>query len=101
MPRKILLSDALIIGSDQVTPAVANARQPGDHANATRQPAASAGKTADFHTAVALLDAKSGKAQSQVACRVTIASMTGRSRLTCSEQPYDCPERSPRASAYL
>jgi len=64
--------DALIIGSDQVaTSAGRLLGKPGDHANAARQLRSLSGKSADFHTAVALLDAAGGRMQTEVVpCRV-------------------------------
>src|SRR5207237_8735442 len=59
--------DALIIGSDQV--ATSDGRllgKPGDHATAVRQLRAVSGKSADFHTAVVLLDEANGAVQSRV-----------------------------------
>jgi len=56
--------DALIIGSDQV--ALLEGEQlgkPGDHANAVAQLRKMRGKTLEFHTALTLLDAASGRAQ--------------------------------------
>jgi septum formation protein len=86
--------DALVIGSDQVA-ALGDERlgKPGDHANAVRQLRRLSGKAADFHTAVSLLDARSGEARSHIVpCRVVFRSLDERQidsylRL---EQPYDC-----------
>ena len=86
--------DALVIGSDQVA-ALGSERldKPGDHANAVKQLRRLSGATADFHTAVSLLDAESGKIQSRViACRVTFRRLT-EERIEAylrREQPYDC-----------
>jgi septum formation protein len=86
--------DALIIGSDQV--AVSDGRllgKPGDHANAVRQLRSLSGKSADFHTAVALLDAANGKVQSRiVACRVHFRPLDDAriEKYLRREQPYDC-----------
>jgi MAF protein len=86
--------EALIIGSDQV--AARGGRRfdkPGNHANALAQLRALSGKALDFHTAVSLLDCRSGRSQSRmVPCRVTFRRL-GRSRIEAylrREQPYDC-----------
>jgi septum formation protein len=87
-------ADALIIGSDQVA-ALGSERldKPGSHDNAVRQLRRLSGRTADFHTAVALLDAKSGKLDSKVVpCRVTFRALDD-ARIEAylrHEQPYDC-----------
>ncbi|TAK82328.1 MAG: septum formation protein Maf [Betaproteobacteria bacterium] len=87
-------ADALIIGSDQVA-ASGNLRldKPGDHASAVRQLRSLSGKAADFHTAVTLLDAKSGAAQSRVVpCRVVFRTLDEQriESYLRREQPYDC-----------
>jgi len=86
--------DALVIGSDQVAFSEGQRLdKPGDHATATRQLRALSGKVAEFHTAVALLDTKSGGLQRKVVpCRVvfrTLDDQTIESYLR-REQPYDC-----------
>lgn len=86
--------DALIIGSDQVAALGAQRLdKPGSHDNAVRQLRALSGRTADFHTAVALLDARNGRMQSQVVeCRVTFRTLDD-ARIEAylrREQPYDC-----------
>jgi septum formation protein len=86
--------DALIIGSDQVATSEGRVLgKPGDHANAVRQLRSLSGKSADFHTAVALLDAMSGKVQSGVVlCRVHFRRLDD-ARIESylrREQPYDC-----------
>jgi septum formation protein len=86
--------DALIIGADQVA---SRGRQrldkPGDHATAVRQLRALSGRSARFDTAVALLDARTGRAQSKVvACEVAFRRLDEgqiESYLR-REQPYDC-----------
>ena len=86
--------DALIIGSDQT--AASNGRflgKPGDHATATRQLRALSGRSADFHTAIALLDAANGSLQSEVvACRVHFRQFDDArvERYLQKEKPYDC-----------
>ena len=86
--------DALIIGSDQV--AMSNGRRldkPGNHANAVRQLKGLSGKSAEFHTAVALLDASNGSLQTRVvACRVHFRLLDDARIETYlqKEKPYDC-----------
>jgi len=86
--------DALIIGSDQV--AISAGRvlgKPGDHATAARQLRSLSGQSADFHTALALLDAASGSLQTEVVpCRVHFRRFDD-ARIESylrREQPYDC-----------
>jgi len=87
-------ADALIIGSDQVA-ALGNERldKPGSHENAVRQLRLLSGKAADFHTAVALLDSKSGRLDAKVVpCRVAFRVLDD-ARIEAylrREQPYDC-----------
>lgn len=86
--------DALIIGADQVASSDGiRYGKPGNHDNAVRQLRALSGKAAEFHTAVALLDSKSGKADSRiVACRVQFRTLDD-ARIESylrREQPYDC-----------
>ena len=86
--------DALIIGSDQV--ATSGGRvlgKPGDHATAVRQLRSLSGKSADFHTGLALLDAANGKVQTQVVpCRVHFRKLDDEhiERYLRREKPYDC-----------
>jgi len=86
--------DALIIGSDQVaTSAGKLLGKPGDHPNAVRQLRSLSGKKADFHTALALLDAANGRVQTQVVpCRVHFRSFDDAliERYLSKEKPYDC-----------
>jgi 7-methyl-GTP pyrophosphatase len=86
--------DALIIGSDQV--ALLDGRQLGkplNHDNAVKQLRAMRGKTTHFHTALALLNGKSGNIQTGVAENfVTLrdlcdAEIEGYLK---KEQPYHC-----------
>ena len=86
--------EALIIGSDQV--ASSNGERfgkPDDHAAAARQLLSLSGKSADFDTAVALLDAKKNQIQSRVVpCRVFFRNLDQK-RIEAylrREQPYDC-----------
>ena len=86
--------DALIIGSDQVaTSAGRILNKPGDHATAVRQLRSVSGKSADFHTAVVLLDAANGAVQSKVVpCRVFFRQMDDKriENYLQREKPYDC-----------
>lgn len=91
---RALHRDALIIGSDQT--ATSEGRllgKPGDHATAARQLRALSGRSADFHTALALLDAANGKLQTQVVpCRVHFRTFDDAriERYLQKEKPYDC-----------
>jgi len=86
--------DALIIGSDQVATSAGRVLgKPGDHASAARQLRSLSGKSADFHTAVALLDAASGRLQSAVVpCRVHFRQLDDAriENYLRREQPFDC-----------
>jgi len=86
--------DSLIIGSDQV--AVLGDRvlgKPGNFENALAQLRAASGRSVDFHTAVCVLDARSGERRGRVVpCRVTFRKLT-EAQMTAylqREQPYDC-----------
>ena len=92
--RSVRAEDALVIGSDQA--AALEGRligKPGGHDAAVRQLRALSGKAAEFHTAVAVLDTRSGALESRVvACRVTFRRLDER-RIEAylrREQPYDC-----------
>jgi septum formation protein len=85
---------ALIVGSDQV--AELNAERldkPGNHERATAQLAMLSGRSAVFHTAVALLNAASGALHTRlVPTRVHFRTLT-REQIEAylrKEQPYDC-----------
>jgi septum formation protein len=85
---------ALVIGADQVA-SLGNQRldKPGSHENARRQLALLSGRTARFDTAVALLDARSGRLASRlVACEVDFRVLDAQliERYLRREQPYDC-----------
>jgi septum formation protein len=86
--------DALIIGSDQVATSAGRALdKPGDHANAARQLRSLSGKRAEFHTALALLDAASGRVQSEVVpCTVYFRELDDKTieNYLRREQPFDC-----------
>ena len=87
-------ADALVIGSDQVASCGGmRLDKPGNHDNAVRQLTAMGGKTARFDTAVAVLDANSGKLRTRVvACEVTFRKLSAEQieRYLRIEQPYDC-----------
>ena len=86
--------DALIIGSDQVATSGGKLLgKPGDHMNAVRQLRSLSGKSADFHTALAVLDAANGKVLTQVVpCRVHFRKLDDEriERYLQKEKPYDC-----------
>jgi len=86
--------DALIIGSDQVATSAGHLlNKPGDHATAVRQLRSVSGKSADFHTAVVLLDAANGAVQSRVVpCRVFFRQLDDKriESYLHREKPYDC-----------
>lgn len=87
-------ADAIIIGSDQV--ATCEGRRldkPGTHENAVRQLAALSAKTASFDTAVAVLDASSGRLLARsVPCLVTFRALSATQieDYLRRERPYDC-----------
>jgi septum formation protein len=86
--------DALIIGSDQV--ALLDGQQLGKpltHDNAVRQLRAMRGKTTIFHTALALLNGKTGNLQTEVAeNHVTLRDLSDAEieGYLLKEQPYHC-----------
>lgn len=86
--------DALIVGSDQVASCEGERLgKPGGHAAAVRQLRLLGGKAAEFHTAVVLLDCKSGETQTRVVpCRVVFRALDDERIETYlrREQPYDC-----------
>lgn len=91
---KAAFADALIIGSDQVA-AMGGERfgKPGDHATAVRQLRSVSARAVDFHTGVALLDARTGALESRIVpCRVLFRSLDDAriERYLRREQPYDC-----------
>jgi len=92
--RSVLADNALVIGCDQV--ASFDGRplgKPGSHDSAVRQLRALSGRTAEFHTALTLLDTSTGVHHSRVVpCRVTFRNLDARSIETYlrREQPYDC-----------
>ena len=88
------LSDAVVIGSDQV--AELDGRlldKPGTVANACAQLAASRGRQLQFHTAVCVLDTRSGRRQVHVdLTRVRFRDLSSAeiARYVEREQPLDC-----------
>ncbi len=86
--------DALIIGSDQV--ALLDGEQlgkPGDHANAVAQLRRMRGKTLEFHTALTVLHAASGRAQTaNVPVRLVMRNYSDAQieAYLRKDQPYDC-----------
>jgi septum formation protein len=85
---------ALIIGSDQVaTHDRLPLDKPGSHDNALAQLRRLSGGAADFHTAVSLLEARTGEARSHIVpCRVVFRVLDDRmiENYLRLEQPYDC-----------
>lgn len=86
--------NALIIGSDQVASCGGRCfDKPGNHENARRQLRELSGKTAQFDTAVALLDTRNDSLQTRVVpCRVTFRTLDEAliQRYLEKEKPYDC-----------
>jgi len=85
---------AIIIGSDQVATCEGRRlEKPGTHRNALAQLGALSGKTASFDTAVAVLDAASGRLLARaVPCLVTFRDLSSAQveAYLQREQPYDC-----------
>ena len=92
--KSIRAENALVIGCDQA--AALDGRllgKPGSHDLALRQLRELSGKSAEFQTAVSLLDTRTGSLDSRVvACRVTVRSLDERriESYLRREQPYDC-----------
>jgi len=91
---RTLYPDALIVGSDQVA-SCGGARlgKPGNHENAVRQLRSLSGKTAQFDTAVSLLDTRTSQIESRlVPCLVVFRTLADASieAYLRREQPYDC-----------
>jgi septum formation protein len=86
--------DALIVGSDQVASCDGERLgKPGTHEKAKQQLLRLSGRSADFHTAVALLDARDDSVHTRVVpCRVTFRALDERTveSYLRREQPYDC-----------
>jgi len=87
-------ANALVLGSDQVANAEGVAiGKPGDHAAAAAQLRMLAGRTVVFHTAVALVDAQSGRCAVRlidVATRFRALSDAAIEQYLQRERPYDC-----------
>jgi septum formation protein len=87
-------TNALVLGSDQVADAGGVAiGKPGDHAGAAAQLRTLAGRTIVFHTAVALVDAQSGRCAVRlidVATRFRALSDAAIEHYLERERPYDC-----------
>jgi septum formation protein len=85
---------ALVLGSDQVVDLDGVAvSKPADRADAKRQLCASSGRTLVFHTAVALVDAESGRLQLRcvdVASTFRALDEPEIDRYLDREQPFDC-----------
>jgi len=92
--KAIQAQDTLIIGSDQVASSGGQRfDKPGSHENARRQLRELSAKAAQFDTAVALLDTRSGEIQTRlVPCRVTFRKLDDAliERYLQKEKPYDC-----------
>lgn len=86
--------DALIIGSDQVASCDGQRfDKPGNHANAVRQLNALSGRTAQFDTAVSVVDAATGRHAGRIVpCQVTFRRLSGAQieAYLRAEKPYDC-----------
>jgi septum formation protein len=86
--------DALIVGGDQVASSGdERLGKPGTHERAAWQLRRLSARSADFQTAVALLDAASRQVQSRVvSCRVVFRSLDEQriESYLRREQPYDC-----------
>jgi septum formation protein len=86
--------DAIIIGADQVASCDgARLGKPGSRDNAIRQLEFLSGRSADFDTAVCVLDASNGALRSRVVpCRVIFRALS-RSQIesyVAREEPFDC-----------
>jgi septum formation protein len=92
--RSVRAADALIIGSDQVASLDGVLlRKPGTHEAAVAQLAAAQGRTVLFHTAVALLDTRSGALAEHVdvtAVRFRTLDREALDRYVRLERPLDC-----------
>jgi septum formation protein len=86
--------NSLVIGSDQVAELDGEPiGKPLTHENAARQLRQLSGKTANFHTALVLLNAASGQTQAELvstAVRFRSLSAAQIERYLRREQPYDC-----------
>jgi len=90
----VRLPTALVIGSDQVADANGIAiSKPGNHESAVAQLRALSGQTIVFHTAVALIDARTGRLQQRlVDVRSTFRTLSPAAieHYLRREKPYDC-----------
>jgi septum formation protein len=88
------LMDALVVGSDQVAELHGRVLdKPGTHENACAQLAASSGHEVNFHTALCVLDTRSGRRHMHVDhTRVTFRRLSAEeiNRYIEREQPLDC-----------
>jgi septum formation protein len=86
--------DALVIGSDQVADCDGEAlSKPGDHDRAFAQLRRLSGRTVVFHTALALVDARSGRCQRAVVDVVSTFRVLTEPEIAAyldRERPYDC-----------
>jgi septum formation protein len=87
-------ADALVIGADQVADAGgAMFSKPADHADAVAQLTRLAGKSVVFHTAIALVDAASGRCAARLIDVTTTFRALERHAIEDylrRERPYDC-----------
>jgi len=87
-------AEGLVIGSDQVADCDGEAvSKPGGHEAAVRQLAALSGRSIVFHTAVALVNARTGRVQRElVDVTSTFRRLSARDieRYLVRERPYDC-----------
>lgn len=85
---------ALVIGSDQVADADGVAiGKPGDHARAVAQLRMLSGRSVVFHTAVALVDARSGRCHARlvdVLTRFRVLTPEAIENYLRRERPFDC-----------
>jgi septum formation protein len=88
------LRAGLVIGSDQVADCDGEAvSKPGDHPNAVRQLAGLSGRSIVFHTAVALVDAASGRLQRELIDVTSTFRQLSAGEIETylrRERPYDC-----------
>jgi len=88
------VDDALVLGADQVADASGVAiSKPGDHQTAIAQLRALSGRTIVFHTAVALVDARSGRCATRlVDVRSAFRTLDEHTieHYLARERPYDC-----------
>jgi septum formation protein len=89
-----LMPDALVVGSDQVADADGAAiGKPGDHETAVRQLLALSGRSVVFHTAVALVNAVTGRSDVRLVDATTKFRTLTREEIDAylrRDRPYDC-----------